>query len=157
MDCNSETPQYCAWSYTIKSRISLLDFRGTKSTKLPVKNYVTSVLKVDCEQSLFFFRVHARASVERRSRETRETRAVAREEKGESLFCRASPVSRLHSRGWSFACLGRFARRTKTKERLLVVCTKNSWADARFYRRSYRSLPLKTIPSRKSQNKKNGF
>ena len=133
--------------------ISLLDLRGTKSTKLPVKNYVTSVLKVDCEQSLFFFRVHARASVERRSRETRETRVAAREEKGESLFCRASPVSGLHSRGWSFACLGRFARRTKTKERLLVVCTKNSWADARFYR----SLPLKTIPSRKSQNQKNGF
>ena len=134
--------------------ISLLDLRGTKSTKLPVKNYVTSVLKVDCEQSLFFFRVHARASVKRRSRETRETRVAAREEKGESLFCRASPVSRLHSRGWSFACLGRFARRTKTKERLLVVCTKNSWADARFYR----SLPLmKTIPSRKSQNQKNGF
>ena len=133
--------------------ISLLDLRGTKSTKLPVKNYVTSVLKVDCEQSLFFFRVHARASVERRSRETRETRVAAREEKGESLFCRASPVSRLHSRGWSFACLGRFARRTKTKERLLVVCTKNSWADARFYR----CLPLKTIPSRKSQNQKNGF
>ena len=40
---------------------------------------------LDCEQSLFFFRfqrgVHARESVEWRSRETRETRAAAREEK----------------------------------------------------------------------------
>ena len=43
--------------------------------------------------------VHARASVERRSRKTPETRAAA----------------------GSFACLGRFARRTKRKERLLVV------------------------------------
>ena len=48
--------------------------------------------------------MHARASVKRRSRETRETR-----------------VSRLQSRAWSFACLRRFARRTKKKERLVVV------------------------------------
>ena len=51
--------------------------------------------------------MHAPASFERRSRQTRGTRAAAREEK------RASPVSRLQSRAWSFACLGRFARRTK--------------------------------------------
>ena len=80
---------------------------------------------LDCEQSLFFFRfskgVHVRASVERRRRETRETRAAAQEEKKETIFFRASPVSRLQSRAWSFACLGRFARRTKKKERLLVV------------------------------------
>ena len=76
---------------------------------------------LDCEQSLFSFRFSTRSAraneVERRSRETRETRAAAREEKS----CRASPVSRLQSRAWSFACLGRFARRTKEKERLLVV------------------------------------
>ena len=54
--------------------------------------------------------VHARASVERRSRETRETREAA-----------PSLVSRLQSRAWSFACRGRFARRTKKRERLLVV------------------------------------
>ena len=46
-----------------------------------------------------------RASVEWRSRETRETR-----------------VSPLQSRAWSFACLRRFAQRTNKKERLLVVC-----------------------------------
>ena len=62
---------------------------------------------VDCEQFLFFSSdlvrgVNARACVERRSRETR--------------------VSRLQSRAWSFACLVRSARRTKKKERLLVVC-----------------------------------
>ena len=34
---------------------------------------------------------------------------------------RASPVSRLKPRAWSFACHGCFARRTKKKERLLVV------------------------------------
>ena len=51
--------------------------------------------EIDCEQSLFFFRFgesNARAR-ERRSRETRETRAAA------------SPVSRHHSRAWPFACL----------------------------------------------------
>ena len=68
---------------------------------------------IDCEQSLSFSSdlvrdVHARASVERRNRETQETRAAA------------FPVSRLQSRAWSFACLGRFARRTKEKERLLI-------------------------------------
>ena len=37
-------------------------------------------------------------------------------------FCRASrPVSRLESRAWSLAWLGRLARRTKKTERLLVV------------------------------------
>ena len=34
---------------------------------------------------------------------------------------KGTPVSRLQSRAWSFACLGRFARRTKKEERLLVV------------------------------------
>ena len=49
-----------------------------------------------CGQSLFFFRFS-------------KGRARARER------CRASPVSCLHSRAWSFACLGRFARRAKKK------------------------------------------
>ena len=39
----------------------------------------------------------------------------------------ASPVSRPQSRAWSFACLGRFARRTKKKERLLVVYILQHW------------------------------
>ena len=42
--------------------------------------------------------VHARASVERRNRETRETRAAA-----------------FQSRAWSFACLGRFAQADQEK------------------------------------------
>ena len=38
----------------------------------------------------------------------------------------AYPVSGLQSRAWSFACLERFVRRTKKKERLLVVyCSLN--------------------------------
>ena len=55
-------------------------------------------------------KVHARISVERRSRER-----AARSEGG------GSPVLRLQSRAWSFLCLARFAWRTKKKERLLVV------------------------------------
>ena len=60
---------------------------------------------LDCEQSLFFFRFQdgkgsaGACEVERRSLETRDRRATA----------------------GSFACLGRFALRTKRKERLLVV------------------------------------
>ena len=55
-----------------------------------------AIILLDCQQSLFFFRFsesNARAR-ERRSRETRETRVAAREEKRESLFFRVSPVSR---------------------------------------------------------------
>ena len=59
-----------------------------------------NILTVDCEQTLFFFRFSKRLA---------------------HAHQRASPVSRLQSRAWSFACLGRFARRTKKKERLLVV------------------------------------
>ena len=54
--------------------------------------------------------VHARISVECRSRQR-----SARSEGG------GFPVLRLQSRAWSFLCLARFARRTKTKERLRVV------------------------------------
>ena len=89
-------------------------------------------LLLDCKQSLFFSLsfslsvslssdlvrgVHARERVKRRSRETRETRAAAR----------TSPVLRLQSRAWSFACLGRFARRIKKKESLLVVFVSTSY------------------------------
>ena len=49
-------------------------------------------ISLDCEQSLFFFRFS-------------EGSARARE--------RASPISRLQSRAWSFSCLVRFSRRTK--------------------------------------------
>ena len=51
----------------------------------------------------------------------RATRKQPEKKKEWSLFCRASPVSRLQPRAWSFACLGRFARQTNKKERLLVV------------------------------------
>ena len=75
-----------------------------KRATSPFNSFSKVGKQVDCEQSLFFFRfskgVHACASVEWQSRETRET---------------------VQSRAWSFACLGRFARRTKIKERPLVV------------------------------------
>ena len=70
------------------------------------EKFTGSYTEVDYEQSLFFFRFNE-GSV--RSRESRETRAAA------------FPVSCLQSRAWSFACLARFDRRTKKKERLLVV------------------------------------
>ena len=79
------------------------------------KPLVRSICGLDCE---------------RRSRETRETRAAARE------------VSRLQSRAWSFACLGGFARRTKKKERLLVVYLR---ANAKIIDRSD---PQLCVPSR---------
>ena len=84
--------QYSSFKFTVMEK-------GEKSGKT-----------LDCEQSLFFFRFSKGSA---RARETRETRAAAREEKRESLFFHASPVSRLKSRAWPFACLGRFARRTK--------------------------------------------
>ena len=40
--------------------------------------------------------------------------------KKRALFFRASSVSRLQSRVWSFSSLARFRRRTKKKERLLA-------------------------------------
>ena len=52
----------------------------------------------------------------------RESREVTREPRA-----KGDPSARggeLQSRAWSFACLGRFARRTKKKERLLVVQAK---------------------------------
>ena len=59
---------------------------------------------IDCGQSIFYFDlvrgVHAHAR---------------RKKRGEK---RASPISRLQSRAWSFIRLARFARRTKMKERL---------------------------------------
>ena len=61
-------------------------------------------MTIDCGQSIFYFDlvrgVHAHAR---------------RKKRGEK---RASPVSRLQSRAWSFMRLARFARRTKMKERL---------------------------------------
>ena len=77
-------------------------FFSTKMLDLPLKSFFSALIMLfiktlDCEQSLFFFRFSessARAW-ERRSRETRETRAAAR----------ASPFSRHQSRAWPFACL----------------------------------------------------
>ena len=70
---------------------------------------------VDCEQCLFFFRFSegsARAR-EQRSRETRETRAAAREDK-EPLPSRAIRHARGHLR------VSRFARRTTEKRERVV-------------------------------------
>ena len=107
--------------------------------------------EVDCKQSLIFLRfskgVYERASVERRSRETRDARNEGRSPRRKKslstlqfsrhkitrpwksiLSCFAGSLSfvvPLPSRAFSHArgiCgLGRFARRTKKKERLLVV------------------------------------
>ena len=55
---------------------------------------------LECKQSLFFFRFRERNARTRASSETQETRAETREDKRESLFFRASPVSRLQSRAF---------------------------------------------------------
>ena len=54
--------------------------------------------------------------------------------------------SRLQSHAWSFSCLARFARRTKKKERLLVVSTietKKGWNN--FFQVSIYVHPLKQM------------
>ena len=71
---------------------------------------VSLFLQILCEGSL-----HARVS------SGRETRDPRRKRRQHLVFLRASLVSRLQSRAWSLACLARFARCTKKKERLLVV------------------------------------
>ena len=66
-----------------------------------------AAVSLECDKSLFFLRFsesNARAR-ERRSRETHETRAAAREKKRDCPLFRASPVSRYQSRAWPFACL----------------------------------------------------
>ena len=55
---------------------------------------------LECEQSLFFFRFREGNARARASSETQETRAAAREDKRESLFFRASPISRVRSRAF---------------------------------------------------------
>ena len=67
-----------------------------------------ATLAVACEQSLFFFRFSMGSACARAL-----SGEAARREK---RVRRASPVSRLQSRAWSFACLGRFARRTKKRD-----------------------------------------
>ena len=62
---------------------------------------------LDCSQSLLFFRFRKRSARAHEGGETRETAA--------------SPVWRLQSRAYAFACLAHFAWQTKKKERLLVV------------------------------------
>ena len=86
------------------------------------KKSETTRQKIDCEQSLFFVRFckgsgHAR---ERRSRETRETRAAAREEKKKNRLTVEDHSPWLC--GWSVFFRGhlrvsRFARRTTEKKR----------------------------------------
>ena len=93
---------------------SLGNCEKMESCKIRLRTASCSLLSSDLVRGL-----HARASVEQQSRETRETRAAALE---------ASPVSRLQQCAWSgahqFSCVAPFARRTEKKERLLVVYEK---------------------------------
>ena len=93
---NHERKEVC----TIDMSCPWIESRAKKDEEKTLKY---GPMMLDCEQSLFFFRFsesNARAR-ERRSRETCETRAAAREED----FFHASPVSRHQSRAWPFACL----------------------------------------------------
>ena len=81
------------------------------------------LIALDCELSLFFFRfskgsARAREHWAAKPRDARNEGGSPRRKKSRLLSC---PSRRLQSRAWSFACLGRFTRRTKKKERLLVV------------------------------------
>ena len=68
-----------------------------------------------------FLQILCEGTLRARALSGRETRDLRRKKRQQLLFFRASPVSGLQSRAWSFACLARFARCTKKKERLLVV------------------------------------
>jgi len=71
----------------------------------------------DCEQSLFFFRFSESNALsrERRSRETRETRAAAREEKRDCLSFFVPLPSRAISHARGHLRVSRFARRATEK------------------------------------------
>ena len=80
---------------------------------------------LDCEQSLLVGSAWARERWAAKPRDARNEGGSPRRKKRDRLHSqtqwntrRASPVSRLQSRAWSFACLGRFARRTKPSEKL---------------------------------------
>ena len=60
------------------------------------------------------------------------------------VHARASVEPRLQSRAWLFACVARFARRTKRKERLLVVYFQCIWLLC-----NSRGIGLKSINIRK--------
>ena len=73
---------------------------GNSKSKFTVK--IHTLYSLDCKQSLFFFRFSKGSTCT----------SVTRNESGRP---------RRKKRAWSFACLGRFAGRTKKKERLLIV------------------------------------
>ena len=70
------------------------------------------------------------------------------------VHARASVEPRLQSRAWLFACVARFARRTKRKERLLVVYFQCIWLLC-----NSRGIGLKSINIRKCylQHNRNVF
>ena len=98
-----------------------------KVLKIAPQIIITGSPLIDCEQSLFFFRLsesNARAW-ERRSRETRQTRAAAREASPVPLSC----LSRLAPSVTRVAiCVSRvLLDGLQKKERLLVVYPTDHW------------------------------
>ena len=89
---------------------SLRNCETIESRKIRLRAVSGSLLCSDLVRGL-----HACATLEQQSRDTRETRVAARE---------ASLVSRLQQCAWSFSCVAPFARRTEKKERLLLVYEK---------------------------------
>ena len=97
---NSEHQQPVQFSILVSPRIKTTFFCSDTQADII---YWYECVNLDCEKPLFFFRF---------------SKGSARA--GERWAAKPR-VSRLQSRAWSFACLGRFGRRTKKKERLLVV------------------------------------
>ena len=109
-----------AWHIAVRFAI----FLQRAAHKLPIfSTSGTRAEKVDCERSLFSSSDLVRGVPRARALSDE----AARGEKRGRL-----PVSRLQSRAWSFARLGRFARRTNKKERLLVVYRKSVCSKPRF-------------------------
>ena len=81
-----------------------------------------TILPALYSESLLFFRFcEVSAHAREHRREAKNEGGGPRRKRGWPLLFRASPISCLQSRAWSFACLARFARRTNKKERLFVV------------------------------------
>ena len=92
MSCKVNFHEHCSILVRLSStHDAVLDY-----DKFEQQQKTFFIFDLDCEQSLFFFRFsesNARAR-ERRSRETRETRAAAREEKRETArLARANELS----------------------------------------------------------------
>ena len=142
MACNSETPQYCAWRQKHKLHRSKLFLIFEKLNLITISWKWSVALNTTFRRYL--------ASQPRRAREICQLiqQQSSRIETSNTINSRVS----FYVNVWTWEVL-EYSTKLPRKYGYTHTPFIASWADARFYR----SLPLKTIPSRKSQNQNNGF